>query len=88
MPSASRYGYKNKKSLESRLQNVSLENQRGSLKEPSGGGLSSQYHENYQPMFQGEREQLWQEGYHQRIERKQNGFNHFKLEWMAPTDRR
>ena len=43
--------------------------------------------QNYQPMAKGVRSRLWKEGYDQRIHRKKNGFNHFKLEWMVPTDR-
>lgn len=50
--------------------------------------LVSLEHENYLPMAQGVRMELWQEGYQQRCQRKKNGFNHFKLEWTVPTDRR
>ena len=43
--------------------------------------------QNYQPMAKGVRSKLWLEGYEQRVHRKKNGFNHFKLEWSIPTDR-
>lgn len=39
-------------------------------------------------MAKGVRVELWQEGWNQRNERKKNGFNHFQLEWIVPTDRR
>ena len=68
-------------------------NPKDGKRQPSAAGVGSakmpsQYHENYQPMAQGLRIQLWQEGWQQRCERKKNGFNHFALEWIVPTDRR
>ena len=42
----------------------------------------------YQPMAAGIRTTLWQEGYEYREYRRKNGFNHTKLEWIVPTDRR
>ena len=74
------------KILATRMRSVSLDNNVGTTK--SGKPLDSQYHENYLPMAQGVRMELWQEGFEQRCHRKKNGFNHFKLEWMVPTDRR
>ena len=90
-------GYK--KSLESRMRSVSLDCNKdntghGKVSAAGGGGgggaavATSQYHQNFQPMLNGLRIQTWQEGWQQRCERKKNGFNHFTLEWIVPTDRR
>ena len=88
-------GYK--KSLESRMRSVSLDCNKdntghGKVSAAGGSGgaavATSQYHQNFQPMLNGLRIQTWQEGWQQRCERKKNGFNHFTLEWIVPTDRR
>jgi hypothetical protein len=84
------------KSLVSRLRSVSLDASGGEAGKGDNHLSShsrpvptiSQYHQNYQPMAKGLRHSVWEEGYKQRCERKQNGFNHFKLEWIVPTDRR
>ena len=49
---------------------------------------SSTNQSSYQPMAAGIRTTLWQEGYEYREYRRKNGFNHTKLEWIVPTDRR
>ena len=79
-----------KKSLESRMRSVSLDcnNKDSGHGAAAGGTTTSQYHQNYQPMLKGLRIETWQEGWKQRCERKKNGFNHFTLEWIVPTDRR
>ena len=80
-----------KKSLESRMRSVSLDvsASKGHLSTSNNkANVLSQYDQNYKPMAKGLRIQSWYEGYQQRCERKKNGFNHFKLEWIVPTDRR
>ena len=79
MPSA-------EKILASHMRSVSLDDNSASSRRNKA--IVSQAHENYLPMAQGVRVELWQEGFQQRCQRKKNGFNHFKLEWIVPTDRR
>ena len=71
--------------LESKMNHISLhESDDGFLNKKK---TSSQYRNNYQPLEVGMRTFLWKEGFEQRVHRKKNGFNHFKLEWLVPTDR-
>ena len=95
MPSSS-HNKNNKKSLESRMRSVSLDNKDGGCSGGGGGGgggggaagATSSMQDAFQPMFKGQRIQLWQEGWEQRCMRVKNGYNHHAMEWIVPTDRR
>ena len=82
MPSSSH----NKKSLESRMRSVSLDNKDGGCS--GAAGATSSMQDAFQPMFKGQRIQLWKEGFDQRCTRVKNGYNHHAMEWIVPTDRR
>ena len=70
------------------LDGILKDNSQSSENKSNKAAKTSQYQNNFQPMAAGVRTTLWQEGFKYREFRRKNGFNHTKLEWIVPTDRR